>query len=215
MDMGVCLVQSYLRVHGYFTVSEYPILEAMRHGDHRIATDIDILAVRFPHACQLVPRQGRREDDDVELAVPDAALASSARPCRYDHRRSEDWHGRAQSRCDESGSAPCGVDAIRVLRSPRHRTGRRRPIAHRPHHEPGRAQRAHGGIRIDAALPTTSALSGDSLARRPAVPPPVHARALAGASPRRLQGSRLQCPDDAREGWRGGPECDVFAKAAG
>ena len=73
--MGVCLVQAYLRVHGYFTVSEYPILEAIRHGDHRVATDIDILAVRFPHACQLVPRQGRREDDDVELAVPDAALA--------------------------------------------------------------------------------------------------------------------------------------------
>ena len=75
MDMGVCFVQAYLRVHGYFTVSEYPILEAMRYGDHRVATDIDILAVRFPHACQLVPRQGRREDDDVELAVPDAALA--------------------------------------------------------------------------------------------------------------------------------------------
>ena len=61
MDMGIALVQAYLRVHGYFTVSEYPILEAMRHGEHRIATDIDILAVRFPEACQLVPRQGRRE----------------------------------------------------------------------------------------------------------------------------------------------------------
>jgi len=55
MDMGVALVQACLRAHGYFTVSEYPILEAIRHGEHRIATDIDILAVRFPHACQLVP----------------------------------------------------------------------------------------------------------------------------------------------------------------
>lgn len=72
--MGVALVQAYLRVHGYFTVSEYPILEARRHGDLRMATDIDILAVRFPQACLLVPRQGRRDEDDVELATPDAAL---------------------------------------------------------------------------------------------------------------------------------------------
>ena len=75
MDMGVCLVQAYLRVHGYFTVSEYPILEALRYGDHRVATDIDILAVRFPHACQVVPRQGRHEDGDTEIATPDPALA--------------------------------------------------------------------------------------------------------------------------------------------
>lgn len=43
MDMGASLVQAYLRVHGYFTVSEYPILETKRHGDHRVATEIDIL----------------------------------------------------------------------------------------------------------------------------------------------------------------------------
>lgn len=74
MDMGVMLVQAYLRVHGYFTVSEYPILEAMRRGDHRVATDIDILAVRFPQACLLVPRQGHGEEADMELTTPDAAL---------------------------------------------------------------------------------------------------------------------------------------------
>ena len=74
MDMGVALVQAYLRAHGYFTVSEYPILEAMNHGEHRIATDIDILAVRFPHACQLVPQQGRSDQRDVELQMPDPSL---------------------------------------------------------------------------------------------------------------------------------------------
>ena len=74
MDMGVALVQAYLRVHGYFTVSEYPVLEAFGQGDHRTATDIDILAIRFPHACQLVPYRGRRDDQDVELQTPDAAL---------------------------------------------------------------------------------------------------------------------------------------------
>ena len=74
MDMGVALVQAYLRVHGYFTVSEYPVLEALGRGDHRTATDIDILATRFPHACQLVPYRGRRDDQDVELQTPDAVL---------------------------------------------------------------------------------------------------------------------------------------------
>ena len=74
MDMGVALVQAYLRAHGYFTVSEYPILEAMRHGEHRIATDIDILAVRFPHASQLVPQLGRSDQRDVELETPDQSL---------------------------------------------------------------------------------------------------------------------------------------------
>jgi hypothetical protein len=74
MDMGVALVQAYLRVHGYFTVSEYPILEAMRRGEHRIATDIDILAVRFPHACQLVPQQGRSDEGDLELQTSDTSL---------------------------------------------------------------------------------------------------------------------------------------------
>jgi hypothetical protein len=78
MDMGVALVQAYLRAHGYLTVSEYPILEAMRNGDHRIATDIDILAVRFPHACQLVPREGRSSVGDVELQAPDQALGLDA-----------------------------------------------------------------------------------------------------------------------------------------
>lgn len=74
MDMGVALVQAYLRAHGYFTVSEYPIFEAMRHGEHRIATDVDILAMRFPHACQLVSQQGRSDEGDVELQTPDQSL---------------------------------------------------------------------------------------------------------------------------------------------
>lgn len=79
MDMGVALVQAYLRVHGYLTVSEYPILEAMRNGDHRTATDIDILALRFPHACQLLPRQGRDEDQDTRIETADPALGLDTR----------------------------------------------------------------------------------------------------------------------------------------
>ena len=75
MDMGVCLAQAYLRVHGYFTVSEYPILEAVRHVRSPRRHRHRYPGCEISAACQLVLRQGRRDDDDVELATPDAALA--------------------------------------------------------------------------------------------------------------------------------------------
>ena len=55
MDNAVALVQAYLRVNGYFTVAEYPVVEAMRSGGYREATDLDILAFRFPGSRQTVP----------------------------------------------------------------------------------------------------------------------------------------------------------------
>ncbi|GMR12139.1 MAG: hypothetical protein BMS9Abin29_0327 [Gemmatimonadota bacterium] len=55
MDNAVAFVQAYLRVNGYFTVSEYPIVEALGPDQYRTATDLDILAFRFPHAGRLVP----------------------------------------------------------------------------------------------------------------------------------------------------------------
>jgi hypothetical protein len=50
MDTAVALVQCYLNVNGYFTVAEYPVLEAGRHGPARAVTDLDILGFRFPGA---------------------------------------------------------------------------------------------------------------------------------------------------------------------
>lgn len=35
MDNAVALVQAYLRVNGYFTVTEYPVVEAMKSGEFR------------------------------------------------------------------------------------------------------------------------------------------------------------------------------------
>ncbi len=64
MDHAVALVQAYLRVNGYFTVSEYPIIESIRHG-HRTATEIDIPAFRFSSAGRLVP--GRASSDEEYL----------------------------------------------------------------------------------------------------------------------------------------------------
>lgn len=76
MDNAVALVQAYLRVNGYFTVAEYPVIEAMREGGYRAATDLDILAFRFPGSGQLVPRTGRGSSADSMVTVPlDPALA--------------------------------------------------------------------------------------------------------------------------------------------
>ena len=62
MDTAVALVQAYLHVNGYFTVAEYPVLEAYR-GDHaRTVTDLDMLAVRFAGAGHEVIRGGRAQN---------------------------------------------------------------------------------------------------------------------------------------------------------
>ena len=50
MDTAVALVQSYLYMNGYFTVTEYPVLELMADGEYRTVTDVDVLAVHIPGA---------------------------------------------------------------------------------------------------------------------------------------------------------------------
>ena len=50
MDTAVGLVQAYLRVNGYFTVAEYPVLDATGPGGPRTITALDILAgARLSH----------------------------------------------------------------------------------------------------------------------------------------------------------------------
>lgn len=48
MDTAVALVRTYLQTNGFFTVTEYPILEAVTEHDTRTVTDIDVLGLRFP-----------------------------------------------------------------------------------------------------------------------------------------------------------------------
>ena len=55
MDNAVALVQAYLHINGYFTVAEYPVIEAVGRGNYRMLTDLDILAFRFPGAGRLIP----------------------------------------------------------------------------------------------------------------------------------------------------------------
>lgn len=72
MDTAVSLVQAYLRVNGYFTVSEYPVLEATR-SSHQMATDLDVLGFRFPGAGRAVsgrPAGTWRFEPDPRLGCP-------------------------------------------------------------------------------------------------------------------------------------------------
>ena len=48
MDTGVRVVKAYLELCGYFVLAELPVRKATGSG-YRDITDIDIIAVRFPH----------------------------------------------------------------------------------------------------------------------------------------------------------------------
>lgn len=76
MDTAVALVQAYLHVNGYFTVTEFPVLEALGSDHTRTMTDLDILAFRFAHAEHDVKRgRGRRRLGD---GLPDPELRGPA-----------------------------------------------------------------------------------------------------------------------------------------
>jgi hypothetical protein len=77
MDGATALVRWYLHVHGYFTVTDYPIIEALEEGEFRSVTDVDILAVRLPGAGRLIPLKGRGPRHDERMEVLDPALGLS------------------------------------------------------------------------------------------------------------------------------------------
>ena len=50
MDNAVALVQAFLRLHGYLTVTEFRVVRAARGGGQECLTDLDVLAFRFGEA---------------------------------------------------------------------------------------------------------------------------------------------------------------------
>ncbi len=60
MDNAVALVQAYLRLNGFFTVTEFQVQQPVpgRPEVYETATDLDILAIRLPWAAETVPRRG-------------------------------------------------------------------------------------------------------------------------------------------------------------
>ena len=76
MDPSVALVQAYLQINGYFTITEYAVVEAAgRIGNYRASTDLDVLAVRFPGAGHAVVRRPHRRCDEPAEFASDPALA--------------------------------------------------------------------------------------------------------------------------------------------
>ncbi len=70
MDPAVGLVQSYLRMNGFFTVTEFPVV-ARSHGAGETLTDIDILAIRFPQAGRWIPGTGAMLPPDPMIDADD------------------------------------------------------------------------------------------------------------------------------------------------
>ena len=72
MDTCVSLVHAYLRFNGYVAIPEQPVLVGEgRPFRYHTATDVDILAVRFPNAAVVVPRDSGlgRAEEDLQLSV--------------------------------------------------------------------------------------------------------------------------------------------------
>lgn len=70
MNTCVALVGAYLRFNGYVTIPEQPVLIGEgRPYRYHTATDVDILAVRFPNAAVVVPRAFGSVDDDLHLDI--------------------------------------------------------------------------------------------------------------------------------------------------
>lgn len=48
MDVAVNLVETYLRLNGYLTLSEFEVQRQMKSGLYETVTDVDVVALRFP-----------------------------------------------------------------------------------------------------------------------------------------------------------------------
>ena len=73
MDHAVSLVQAYLQLNGYFTSTEFPIVEeSTGRRAFRVVTDVDVLAFRFPGGSTGIVQDGPL---GVGVAQPDPGLA--------------------------------------------------------------------------------------------------------------------------------------------
>lgn len=77
MDHAVALVETYLRLNGFFTVSEYPVIRPDQSGDFRTVTDLDLLAFRFPGVDRgrTAQERGGSGSSGAALFIPDPELS--------------------------------------------------------------------------------------------------------------------------------------------
>jgi len=127
LNTCVALVGAYLRFNGYVTVPEQPVLVGQgKPYRYHTATDIDILAVRFPNAAVVVPREYGAVEDDLHLDIDEIldlhddtvdvliAEVKSGRPRLNEGMRDRDVLYATIRRVDPGFDAPLD-DTIDVL----------------------------------------------------------------------------------------------------
>lgn len=100
VDIAVDLVEAYLRMNGFFTVSELEIQREVSPGVFQTLTDVDILAVRFPGPLYVADSHGhgpspnllvedpvlRLEDDTVDIILGEVKQGEATfNPALTDH----------------------------------------------------------------------------------------------------------------------------------
>ena len=75
MDIGVELVEAYLRLNGYFTLSEFEVLRETSPGNYQTVTDVDMIAVRFPGPIYIADSHGKGESPSLLVEDPVLELA--------------------------------------------------------------------------------------------------------------------------------------------
>lgn len=73
MDPAVALVQAYLQLNGYLTVTEFPITRGAGPGAQAV-TDIDLIALRFPGAHPVGQQSDGPPDTDPVLEISDGVM---------------------------------------------------------------------------------------------------------------------------------------------
>ena len=73
MDPAVALVQAYLQLNGYLTITEFPITDGAG-AEARAVTDIDLIALRFPGARPVGQPTEGDPDTDPLLQIGDDAM---------------------------------------------------------------------------------------------------------------------------------------------
>lgn len=68
MDAANALVEVYLRVNGYLTLSEWQIQARNRHGQWDTLTDVDIFGIRFPGPVYLADSHDPQVQDTLRVA---------------------------------------------------------------------------------------------------------------------------------------------------
>ena len=77
MDIAVNLIENYLRVNGYLTLSEFEVQRRVSGGHYKTVTDVDIMAVRFPGDVFMGDPHSAREAELLLIDDPVLELAAT------------------------------------------------------------------------------------------------------------------------------------------